>query len=72
MKKPQFEYQTYGTTMVLDGDVDVKTHEEIHKRYTSALAESMANTRVNLLRSLIDEATLYSDPNKHQIEVDFD
>ena len=46
--------------------------EEISNRYTQALARAMNDTRNSLLRKLVDDATLYSDPNKHQIEVDFD
>jgi len=65
MNKPKFEYKTYGTTMVLEGEVDVKTHEELHKRYTQHLVESMRSTREHLM------ADLLSKPS-YEIEVDFD
>ena len=50
--------------------VDVDVHEEIHKRYTSALAQSMHDTRNALLRKLLDDAPLFG--NNHEIEVNFD
>jgi len=50
-----------------------KTNHETHvKLHMQALANSMMETKVNILRKLIDDATLYSDPKQHQIEVNFD
>jgi hypothetical protein len=50
-----------------------KTNHETHmKLHMQALANSMMETKMNLVRTLLDELPMYSDINKHQIEVDFD
>ena len=67
MDKTKFKYETVGTTMVLEGDVDVKVHEALHRRYTQALAESMRSTREHLMADLLS-----GNVEKHQIEVNFD
>ena len=48
--------------------------DEINNRYTSALARGMADTRIMLLRQLIDESAITSylpNHNPHEIKVDF-
>jgi hypothetical protein len=59
-------YETTGTTMVLEGEVDLKTHEELHRRYAQALAESMRNTKDTIMGEILS-----GNVEKHQIEVDF-
>lgn len=44
--------------------------EEMGKRYTASLVQSLQNTRNSLLRKLLDDAPLFTD--KHEIEVSFD
>ena len=52
--------------MVLDGEVDLKTHEELHRRFAQALAESMRGTKDAIMADLLS-----GNIEKHQIEVDF-
>jgi hypothetical protein len=52
--------------MLLEGTVDVKTHEALHRRYTQALAESMRNTKDAIMGEILS-----GNVEKHQIEVDF-
>lgn len=61
----QYKYETYGTTMVLEGDVSHAEHVAIHQRYTQALAESMRSTREHLMADLLSEKNWVQ-------EVDFD
>lgn len=44
--------------------------EEMGKRYTASLVQSLQNTRNSLLRKLLDDAPLFA--NNHEIEVNFD
>jgi hypothetical protein len=66
MDKTQYKYETIGTTMVLEGEVDLKTHEELHRRYAQALAESMRNTKDTIMGEILS-----GNVEKHQIEVNF-
>ena len=45
-------------------------HEEIHKRYTQHLAEAMGQTKLSILRQLVDDA-LILPVHSHEIKVDF-
>lgn len=69
MATNKFEYETYGSTMVLDGVVDVKTHEEINRRFTQALAQSMSTTKEALVASMLGEQI---EKRRYEQEVDFD
>ena len=69
MDKTKFKYETIGTTMVLEGEVDVKTHEEIHKRFAQSLAQSMQNTKDVLMGEILRGNI---SKRNYEIEVDFD
>ena len=67
MVKTQYKYETIGAMMLLEGEVDLKTHEELHRRYAQALAESMRNTKDAIMGEILS-----GNVEKHQIEVNFD
>jgi len=64
--KTQYKYQTYGTTMMLSEDtLEDAVLEEMGKRFTEALAQSMGATR----DAIMGEILMGKD---YEIEVDFE
>jgi len=51
--------------------IDIEAHEEIHQRYTAALVRSMQDTKLGILRQLVDDAVIFP-VHSHEIKVDFD
>ena len=70
MKKPQFEYKTYGMTMMLsETPLEDQMLEDMGNRYAKALANSMNMTKQQLVASLLGEVIA---KRNYEIEVDFD
>ena len=51
---------------------DTKLHEEMHKRYTQHLAESMGHTREILVSQILNETTWCEPKPSYIVEVDLD
>jgi hypothetical protein len=68
MDKTKFKYETIGTTtMFSDTPLEDAVYEEMGKRYTEALVESMRGTKDTIMAEI-----LRGNVEKHQIEVNFD
>jgi hypothetical protein len=69
----QYQYESYGTMMVLDGELEDEVLEEMGKRYTQALADAMGTTREILTSQILQRSWgLDADvPKDYITEVDF-
>jgi hypothetical protein len=66
--------QTYGTTIVMsEQDITDEEYKELASRYTRALAESMANTKLEITRTIFNnqEMPIVGAKPDYEIEVDF-
>jgi len=52
--------------------IDLKMHEEMHKRYTQHLAEAMGQTKEALTLQILGGAFRDVDKPSYIVEVDFD
>ena len=65
------EMQTYGTTIVTsDIEITDEGYKEIASRYTRALAQSMASTKITLSQPILVDV-LGGGDKPWEIEVDF-